>query len=133
MSDARAGAGRPMVVRADIRLQGMSVQTGRAWPPAPGIEVRPNHECSHRIVSAADCEVGVRVSHRVDAAPVFRIELDVLGVFTFDAVLDARDVHSPEVAERLAAACLPYCAEIIAYVTGRAGLPPLIVARQARG
>lgn len=117
----------PLLTHLDVVLIGLSVATRFGTHPVVGLQLHVDRNSRARRLSLHENVLVVRVTDTVRALPAFEIEVEWNLTFTFAEPVAERDARIPQHWQWLTEHSLSYTSELVATLTQRMGLSPLIL------
>lgn len=117
----------PLLTHLQVSLVGLSVATRFGSQPVLGLQLHIDRNSRARLLSVHENTLILRVTDTVRALPTFEIEVEWNLAFTFVEPISEREVRLPQHWHWLMEHSLPYTSELVATLTQRMGLAPLIL------
>ncbi len=125
---AAARPSLPLLTHLQVLLTGLSVATRmRSYSLIGGSQLSVDRNSHAQLLSVHENTLILRVTDTVRALPAFEIEVDWNLIFAFAEPVSEREARLPQHWRWLTEHSLPYTSELVATLTQRMGLPPLIL------
>lgn len=124
---AAARPSLPLLTHLQVLLTGLSVATRMRSYSFIGSQLSVDRHSHARLLSVHENVLTLQVTDGVRALPGFEIEVEWSLTFNFAEPISEREIRIPQHWRWLTEHSLPYTSELVATLTQRMGLPPLIL------
>ena len=131
-SQAQAGPRLPPITHARCVVKGLMLSTAKGFPEVVLEQMAPQDKRQASIVEVEQDAVHADYRRTVTAIPLFELEIQMRASLQFDVQgEELSGVPADALLGPVLSLCDPHSAELVAVVTSRMGLPPLILAHEA--
>jgi hypothetical protein len=115
------------IAEVTVILSQLSVSTGKSLPLAWGARLHVEQKSRGKVLSVRGEVVKLRFDATIRSIPVFEIEAEFTASILLLEEIPEYIVRAPSNAAALYAVCVPYCSELVANLSMRMGMPPLVI------